>query len=501
MTEREIVPVPFFPAAPEAPGARPARLDEGETLRVGFIGAMNTVNVLNMQRFLDALEKHDAARLSVEVAGNVCEKLSTKAPHIKLAGRVDDAAAFYKGVDVIVAPMEFSTGIKVKVGEALGYGKPVVSTRDGFDGYPATDPFHTLESIDDVCKALVALASDRERLKQLEQRSEEAANTAREECGQAYAQLADAIRRRLRTIVFLTDRPAWAAASFDDERVAQWCNFCGHIAPTWLVYVGAHGGGRAADPALLEKNTRLVLFPEDIAAAMEAIGAIARSSHVIEIAVSLADELARTALPQLKQLSGNVTIDAWRTDLMRPGLRIFDGAANESLRDVETTALRYTPEILRGQTNKLPGTILAVLCGASDADRAGVAELANALEGDRPLARIECGTASASDALNALLAWLKREGAPDDILAVGEDARVAEACRSLAEIWKTRFLPLSENAFPFMLADGEDAVRLCECYADVARYLREPERWQTNLSTHVPQTGWSTYRRLLLQRG
>src|SRR5438105_634644 len=163
----EVLSVPFF-LPRERLALRPERVEMTEELRVGFIGALNSVNVLNMSKFLERFEKYCTIymppSISVSVAGDVCLQLHSNSPRVNLLGRVEDVTEFYNNIDVVVAPMSFSTGIKVKVGEALSYGKTVVATKNGFDGFRSVDPFHGLESVDAVCRALMKLAFDRGRL-------------------------------------------------------------------------------------------------------------------------------------------------------------------------------------------------------------------------------------------------------------------------------------------------------------------------------------------------
>ena len=48
----------------------------------------------------------------------------------------------YEQVDAVLAPMSFSTGLKIKIGEALAAGLPIISHAHAFEGYPATHAFH-----------------------------------------------------------------------------------------------------------------------------------------------------------------------------------------------------------------------------------------------------------------------------------------------------------------------------------------------------------------------
>src|SRR5690242_1613017 len=118
----EVISVPFYLERAPLP-LRPERLQPEEELRIGFIGALNSVNVINMQKFLDRFDKYRTIYMpppiSVSVAGDVCLRLDSNSPSARLLGRVEDVTAFYESIDVVVAPMSFSTGIKIKVGEAL----------------------------------------------------------------------------------------------------------------------------------------------------------------------------------------------------------------------------------------------------------------------------------------------------------------------------------------------------------------------------------------------
>jgi glycosyltransferase involved in cell wall biosynthesis len=62
----------------------------------------------------------------------VCSLASNR--HIEVTGRVASLIPFYKDADVVVCPLRIGGGIKVKVLEALGYGKAIVSTSIGAQG-------------------------------------------------------------------------------------------------------------------------------------------------------------------------------------------------------------------------------------------------------------------------------------------------------------------------------------------------------------------------------
>jgi glycosyltransferase involved in cell wall biosynthesis len=62
----------------------------------------------------------------------ICSLRSNR--HIEVSGRVASLIPFYKHADVVVCPLRIGGGVKVKVLEALGHGKAIVSTSIGAQG-------------------------------------------------------------------------------------------------------------------------------------------------------------------------------------------------------------------------------------------------------------------------------------------------------------------------------------------------------------------------------
>lgn len=71
--------------------------------------------------------------LKVAVAGNVCDHLSG-ARNLKLLNYVKDLEDVYKRSKAVICPLRGGTGLKIKVAEALSYGKPVITTKWGLSG-------------------------------------------------------------------------------------------------------------------------------------------------------------------------------------------------------------------------------------------------------------------------------------------------------------------------------------------------------------------------------
>jgi glycosyltransferase involved in cell wall biosynthesis len=135
--------------------------DHDRPLRLGFLGAHNSVNVVNFRRFLSTFARYVALyNIPVEViiAGNMCEGITEDHPFARKLGFLDDSADFYRMVDAVVVPLEFSTGIKIKAAEALARNVPVLATRDAFDGLRAYHPTQNAPTLRALCEMIVGVA-------------------------------------------------------------------------------------------------------------------------------------------------------------------------------------------------------------------------------------------------------------------------------------------------------------------------------------------------------
>jgi hypothetical protein len=183
-------PPKFFPApTPDSDGY----------LRVGLIGGRNNINRGSTERFLThAVPAFFAvgAPVKIVLAGTMCIDLAAWASKfcVQLLGPVDDVEVFYRAVDCVVVPMELSSGQKIKLGEALGFGVPVVATAHAFEGYAPKHPHHECETIEEVTQALIDLAFDRGSLARLKAASEMASAQQEVMVEAGVSQLVNAIR-------------------------------------------------------------------------------------------------------------------------------------------------------------------------------------------------------------------------------------------------------------------------------------------------------------------
>jgi hypothetical protein len=125
----------------------------------GYIGSGNPWNVRSVQAIDAALAAAPIARWAL--AGTICRRPLTLASNPYRVGVVDRLEQFYDAVECVLNPMLGGTGLKVKTIEALSYGRPVIGTRDAFEGMRAEHPFHRLRDVAEVTDAMRLYASSR----------------------------------------------------------------------------------------------------------------------------------------------------------------------------------------------------------------------------------------------------------------------------------------------------------------------------------------------------
>jgi succinoglycan biosynthesis protein ExoO len=130
-----------------------------------FVGSSNAPNIDGIQWFLAEIWpriRAEAPEAVLRVAGRVCSSIKKVPEGVNLLGFVDDLDTLYQDAAVVISPLRTGSGLKVKLVEALGYGKAVVATPATLQGVeeavssavPATDDpagfaYHVLELLRD----------------------------------------------------------------------------------------------------------------------------------------------------------------------------------------------------------------------------------------------------------------------------------------------------------------------------------------------------------------
>jgi glycosyltransferase involved in cell wall biosynthesis len=521
-TSKEVVSIPFFP---ETKKQAPAQTPTGfNGLSIGFVGAGNSINSANLQAFLDVFDplvRIYCPPLRLLIAGNVCQRLQVDNPAISLMGRVSNLDDFYSQVDVIVAPLAQSTGIKIKVGEALAHGKGVVSTANGYDGFPELDTMHGLRSMTEVSRALIELAFNPQRLERLNEQSRFSSRLARRATGMALEELAAKVRLRSLRIVMITDCPFWARGNLRARRLTQWAQICGFLTRTVSLYLDVPGVALAHEefgglPDVLplqvpRLGSGAVVDPVGLA---DRIDAELRSLGVSQIMISVNQPWAGELAEQLTARGHAPLLDLWCPTLesaVRQARGYSSGCADFWIVDkagdrlsqgelIEATALRFLPPEL-DCWQRLPRGERVLLISTTGEPFGYEADLSMAAA-ERNLKLSIVYDAPAADRAEAMFEALRREtDRPSLLLAASTDPRIQNLCASLATLTDVTFIDLHAHAFPRAVADERGRILLCESPREYfAELLRSAERDPLCFSVLKTDTGWSRLWQLIERR-
>lgn len=85
-----------------------------------------------------------------------------QAPGVTVVGRVPDVTAELGGADVVLVPLRFGSGTRIKILEAFAHRVPVVSTTIGAEGLDVADGVHLLvaDDADSLARACARLLGD-----------------------------------------------------------------------------------------------------------------------------------------------------------------------------------------------------------------------------------------------------------------------------------------------------------------------------------------------------
>jgi hypothetical protein len=124
------VPMPFAPQPQPWSAAIP-----GRCLFVGGFSGHNieAVKWLVSDIWPRVLDERPDAQLAI--VGTVGRCLKERPPGVHVLGPVDDLKAEYAKASVCLVPLPLGTGLKIKLVEAMSYGRPVITTPAGAEGF------------------------------------------------------------------------------------------------------------------------------------------------------------------------------------------------------------------------------------------------------------------------------------------------------------------------------------------------------------------------------
>jgi glycosyltransferase involved in cell wall biosynthesis len=242
-----------------------------EVIRFGIVGAKNNTNVCNIRAFLrvaNATIRRTLLPCEIVIAGSVCDSLIDEgSAGVTIIGRVADMKEFYDSVDVVLVPMEFSTGLKIKVAEAMAQSKPLIAHMHAFEGYVPTHRFHQLPSFEAMMAACREVVNDPNLIEDLVQASVTSAVKANGEVARALEATLDGARSFVRSMCFVLPLSDLNLQSVILDHVLEAAEYVAHRCEV-LFYVDGDGGAVANTTAVqsLQRFGQVVLSPKAVRA-------------------------------------------------------------------------------------------------------------------------------------------------------------------------------------------------------------------------------------------
>lgn len=133
-----------------------------------FIGGYSHTPNIDAVKWLSAeimplvWKKIPDARLTLLGSNPPPDVLALESDLVRVPGYIHDVGPYFLRHRVFVAPMRFGAGLKGKIGQSIGYGLPVVTTRIGAEGFGLVDGVNVLLAEDSVAcaEAIAALYAD-----------------------------------------------------------------------------------------------------------------------------------------------------------------------------------------------------------------------------------------------------------------------------------------------------------------------------------------------------
>lgn len=138
-----LVPMPAHSVASPQPGL---------TNNILFVGSNTAPNSVGLRWFLDDVWPQivrECPDCKLHVAGSVGRAFdSDPHPNVQFLGLVDSLDDLYRDAAIVISPLTFGSGLKIKLVEAMSKGKAIVATPT------------TLQGVEDTCSGSVICTSD-----------------------------------------------------------------------------------------------------------------------------------------------------------------------------------------------------------------------------------------------------------------------------------------------------------------------------------------------------
>lgn len=160
---------------------------------VGYIGSKNFSNWQAIREFLNcawpSVMARNKQKCELVIAGGICEWFDLDEQgnliasfdqldvpedvfqDVHLLGRVDKLSDFYDRIDVVINPVQFGTGLKIKNAESLRFGKLLITTLNGFHGMPEATRLacKVVEDVNEMGLAINSICNDLSSIRPMQQ--------------------------------------------------------------------------------------------------------------------------------------------------------------------------------------------------------------------------------------------------------------------------------------------------------------------------------------------
>lgn len=148
--------------------ARPVAADRAEVpgapARMLFAGSAFPPNVEGVRWFIRQVLPRVEGTLTVAGRGFEEYRTEFESDRVHVPGGVPDLRPYYQEADLVVSPIFWGSGIKMKTAEAFMYGLPLVGSAEALEGYDADRALALrADSPEAFAAALAVLADPRER--------------------------------------------------------------------------------------------------------------------------------------------------------------------------------------------------------------------------------------------------------------------------------------------------------------------------------------------------
>lgn len=130
-------------------------LRSSEIKKVLFVGSYFYPNIDGIKWFIRNVLPH--VNIILTIIGKDMDKLTDidfNKKNIEVLSNVPQIEKYYYNADIVIAPIFKGSGMKVKIAEAMMYGKPIIGTDEAFQGYDIVDGMYKANTIKEFITAI-----------------------------------------------------------------------------------------------------------------------------------------------------------------------------------------------------------------------------------------------------------------------------------------------------------------------------------------------------------